>query len=68
MYAWQPSLQMYNQSHKKVHLNCNFIEKKTLAQVFFSEFCEIFKKTVFTEHSGGCSAKYMSASNTALIT
>ena len=29
---------------------CNFIKKKTLAQLFFCEFCEIFKKTFFTEH------------------
>ena len=26
---------------------CNFIKKETLAQVFFCEFCEIFKKTFF---------------------
>ena len=29
---------------------CNFIKKETLAQVFFCEFCEIFKNTFFTEH------------------
>ena len=30
---------------------CNFINKETLlAQVFSCEFCEIFKKTFFTEH------------------
>ena len=29
---------------------CNFIEKETLAQVFFCEFCEISKNTFFTEH------------------
>ena len=29
---------------------CNFIEKETLAQVFFYEFCEISKNTFFTEH------------------
>ena len=28
----------------------NFIKKLTLAQVFFCEFCEIFKNTFFTEH------------------
>ena len=28
---------------------CNFIKKETLAQVFFSEFCEIFKNNFFTE-------------------
>ena len=27
-----------------------FIKKETLAQVFSSEFCEIFKNTFFTEH------------------
>ena len=29
---------------------CNFIKKKTLAQVFSCEFCEISKNTFFTEH------------------
>ena len=29
---------------------CNFIEKETLTQVFFCEFCEISKNTFFTEH------------------
>ena len=29
---------------------CNFIGKETLAQVFSYEFCEISKKTFFTEH------------------
>ena len=29
---------------------CNFIKKETLAQVFSCEFCETFKKTLFTEH------------------
>ena len=29
---------------------CNFIKKETLAQVFSFEFCEISKKTFFTEH------------------
>ena len=28
----------------------NFITKKTLAQLFSCEFCEIFKSTYFTEH------------------
>ena len=28
----------------------NFIKKEILAQVFSSEFCEIFKNTCFTEH------------------
>ena len=29
---------------------CNFIKKDTSTQVFSCEFCEIFKKTFFTEH------------------
>ena len=29
---------------------CNLIKKETLAQVFFCEFCEIFKNTFLTEH------------------
>ena len=29
---------------------CNFIKKEALAQVFSSEFFEIFKKIFFTEH------------------
>ena len=29
---------------------CNFIKNKTLAQVFFCEFCEISKNIFFTEH------------------
>ena len=29
---------------------CNFIKKKTMAQVFFCEFCEIFKNKYFIEH------------------
>ena len=29
---------------------CNLIKKETLAQVFCSEFCKIFKNTFFTEH------------------
>ena len=35
---------------KKVFLECNFIKKETLAQVFSCEFCEISKNTFFTEH------------------
>ena len=31
-------------------LACNFIKKKTLAQVFSCEFCEISKNTFFIEH------------------
>ena len=30
---------------KKVFLECNFIKKETLAQVFSCEFCEISKNT-----------------------
>ena len=29
---------------------CNFIKKETLPQMFWSEFCEFFKKTFFIEH------------------
>ena len=29
---------------------CDFIKNKTLAQVFFCEFCEVSKNTFFTEH------------------
>ena len=29
---------------------CNFVKKETLAQVFYCEFCEDFRKTFFTEH------------------
>ena len=29
---------------------CNFIKKETLVQVFFCEFCEIFKNTFFIKH------------------
>ena len=29
---------------------CDFIKKETLAQLLSCEFCEISKKTVFTEH------------------
>ena len=31
-------------------INCHFIKKETLAQVFSCEFCEISKSTFFTEH------------------
>ena len=31
--------------------DCNFIKKKIQAQVFSSEFSEIFKSTLFTEHT-----------------
>ena len=29
---------------------CKFIKNETLQQVFFCEFCKIFKNTIFTEH------------------
>ena len=29
---------------------CNFVKKETRAQMFFREFCEIFKSTYFIEH------------------
>ena len=31
-------------------LACNFTKKETIAQVFFCDFCEIFKNTFFTDH------------------
>ena len=34
----------------KIDYACNFIKKESLAQVFSCEFCEISKKTFFTEH------------------
>ena len=33
--------------NKVADLACNFIKKESLAQVFFSEFCEISKNTFF---------------------
>ena len=35
---------------------CNFIKKETLAQVFSSKFCRIFKNILFIEysHTGDC--------------
>ena len=30
--------------------NCNFIQKETLAKMFFCEFCKILKSTFFKEH------------------
>ena len=29
---------------------CNFIQKETLSQVLYCEFCEISKNAFFTEH------------------
>ena len=43
---------------KKVFLACNFIKKETLAQVFSSEFCEISKNTLFTEHLRATASVY----------
>ena len=31
-------------------LACNFIKKETPTQVFFCEYCEVFKSTYFEEH------------------
>ena len=36
---------------------CNFIKKETLAQVLSCKFCEIFKKTFFTEHLWATASK-----------
>ena len=36
--------------HKVESLRTTTLLKKTLAQVFSCEFCEIFKNTFFTEH------------------
>ena len=36
--------------NKIARLVCKIIKKKTLAEVFSCEFCEISKKTLFTEH------------------
>ena len=33
--------------NKNADVVCNYIKKETLAQVFFCEFCEIFKNTFF---------------------
>ena len=37
-------------SVKKMSSSCNFIKKETLAQLFSSQFCKIFKSIFFTEH------------------
>ena len=39
-----------NQNNQKQNLLKNFIKKETLADVFSSEFCEISKNIVSTEH------------------
>ena len=36
--------------NKVTGLACNFIQKETLAQVLFCEFCEISKSAFLTEH------------------
>ena len=36
-----------SQENACARVPCNFIKKETLAQAFSSEFCEIFKSTVF---------------------
>ena len=45
---------------KKLFQACNFIKKEPLAQVFFCEFCEIYKNTFFTEHSWGAASLNLS--------
>ena len=39
-------------AEKKVFLkvSCNFIKKETETQIFFFEFCKVFKNTFFIEH------------------
>ena len=48
-----------SQNSKENTCACNFIKKKTLAQLFSCEFCEMFKNTLFAEHLwttfSGCS-------------
>ena len=43
---------MFTRKHlcQSLFLSCNFINKETLAQRFFCEFCKIFKNSFFTEH------------------
>ena len=37
---------------------CNYIKKEALTQVFYCEFCNIFKNSFFlTNNSGGCLCK-----------
>ena len=43
-------LKMLQNSQENTCARVNFIKKETLAQVFSCDFCEIFKKTFFTEH------------------
>ena len=40
------ALQLYSKK-RPWHQACNFIEKETLARVFYCEFCEIFKDSFF---------------------
>ena len=41
----------FRKIHKKVPVTgLQIYWKETLAQVFFCEFCKVFKKTFFTEH------------------
>ena len=44
------ALQLYQKTGTLLRKSWNFIKKETLAQVFSCEFCEISKKTSFTEH------------------
>ena len=43
-------LEISQNSQEKTCARINFIKKKTLAQVFSCQFCEISKNTFFTEH------------------
>ena len=43
-------LRNFAKVHRKIHVPVTLFKKETLAQVFFCEFCEVFKKIFFTEH------------------
>ena len=40
-----------------IKLDCNFIKKETLAQLFSSDFCEISRNTFFTEYLWATASK-----------
>ena len=42
---------------------CNFIKKKTLAQVFYCEFCEIFKIPFFIKHLWATASVFSNSCN-----
>ena len=52
---------------KYVYRACNFIKKETLTQVFSCEFCEIFKKTIFTEHMRTAASERPSQKNLSYL-